>query len=204
MRRLAQEGVDLAREAGERWYLAVGLCNAGVAERELGNFERSRELVLQSLELAEEVGDLQVVIGCLCNAAHADLLLDDLSAAERRFREALTLLVERPLPEMTIWCLDGLASIAARNGDAEWGARLFGAAEALVASTSYNHPETLIELNRTRAALEEALGAERVAALRGEGAGLELAAIIELALTDARTTDSAPRSGRRTPSAPGS
>jgi hypothetical protein len=72
--------------------------------------------------------------------------------------------------------------VAARTGDAERGARLLGGAEQVVAATSYNHPDTRAELLRTRAALEEQLGVERAAALRGEGAGFDLAALTELAL----------------------
>jgi len=78
-----------------------------------------------------------------------------------------------------IWCLDGLAST---ERDPARGAVLLGAAEALMASTSYNHPQTRAQLDDTRASLEGALGAERATALRAEGAATELHESIALAL----------------------
>jgi predicted ATPase/class 3 adenylate cyclase len=187
---LVEEQIALAADAEEDWYLAIGLANLAVAERELGNIEHSRESALRAVELFEEIGDREALVGAVCNAAHAELLLGELSAARHRFADALAMLRSQPLPEMTIWCLDGLAAVEARDGDAEQGALLLGAAEALVQATDYRHPETQVELERTRVALDTRLGSEHAASLRRTGAALDLTAAIDLALSQGPRCDS--------------
>jgi len=184
-RRATEEQVALARSVGERWYEALGTVNLAVAKRETGQLAASRESALEALRLAAATGDPTLQAGCACNAAHAELLLEDFAAARTRFVDALKLVRSAALPEMVIWCLDGLAAVDARDGDAERAAQVFGAAEALAASTSYNHPGTELELRSTRLALEERLGREHAAALRAQGAALDLSAAIELALGEA-------------------
>jgi predicted ATPase len=185
---LNEEMVRLARATGESWYLALGLVNLGVSERELGNFDRARLVLLEALETANEVGDVHIQATTLCNVAHVERRLGQMDAAREHFQAALALSAHESLPEVVIWCLDGLASTEVPDGDASRGALLLGAAEALMASTSYDHPETRAELAQTRAALDEALGPERAAALRAEGAASDVSQIVALALGHKHTS----------------
>lgn len=181
-RRTAEEQISLARRSRDLWYEALGTVNLAVALRESGEVDASYGRAVEALRLAHETGDPTLEIGCAANVAHAELRLENFAVARARFLEALALLRHDPLPEMVIWCLDGLAAVDARSGNAEGAARIFGAAEALAASTFYGHPGTEIEFAATRAALDERLGSERAAALRAVGSSLDLDAAFELAL----------------------
>lgn len=189
-RTINAEIVDVARAGGEPWYLALGLCNLGVAERELGRFEPARRTLLEAFDVISTVGDVHLEAGTLCNLAHVERRLAEPDAAHEHFRLALAALEGHSLPEMVIWCLDGLAST---ERDHARGAVLLGAAEALTASTSFDHPQTRAELDATRAALEEILGAERAAALRAEGAAAELDEALVLALGSDAHGSTSPR-----------
>ena len=186
-RRIQQEQVRIAEGAGERWYLALGLVNLGVSERELGNLERAVELELQAVPLALELGDTLLAVGALCNAAHAERRAGDFASAADRFRDAMALLDGQSVVEGLIWTLDGLASVSVPLGDPERGAVLLGAAEALWNATSYDHPETRKELEQTRAGLAAALGRPRLEELCARGAALDASALADYAL--ARPTD---------------
>jgi hypothetical protein len=181
---LGEEIVELARGAGETWYLALGLCNLGVAERELGSFERAREVLLECEAIAADVGDLHLLAVTLCNAAHVERKLGDTDAAGERFVRALQLVRDDPVPEVVIWCLDGLAATEVPSGDPERGAVFLGAAEELMASTSYNHPQTRAELEQTRESIERTLGAERTADARSRGADADLGEVVAQAIAE--------------------
>jgi predicted ATPase len=180
---LVEEQLEVADSAGDDWMRAVSRANRAVALRELGDLEASRREARNALGLVEDVGDPDLTVGALCNVGHVELRLGDPDAAREAFGRALMLTAGQPLAEMTIWCLDALAAVEARTGDAVHAARLLGAAEALAASTGYASPGTREELQRTRDAIESALGPEQSAALRADGAALDAQAAIELALT---------------------
>ena len=174
MRRLA-EGTD-------PWMYALAVVNRGVAKRELGGLEDARDDLALAVELVSALGDTDLLIGTLCNAGHVELQLGELAAANDDFTEALRLVRGQPLAEVTIWSLDALAVVAVRSGDTERAARLLGAAEGLAASVGYANPGTREELDRTRGAIEERLGAPLTGALCAEGAALDTDAAIELGL----------------------
>ena len=181
-RSVFNEMVTLAREAGEQWYLALALGNLGVCERELGNLDYASALMRESLVVGEPLGDRHVRAGMLCNLGHVERLMGELESARDDFLEALALFDHDLLPELVIWCLDGLASIPAGTSEAEAAAVFLGAAEALAAKTGYQHPQTDTELRHTRDALVDTLGQERFEELRDEGTNSRLSTVIELAL----------------------
>ena len=157
----------MARTGGEALDLALGLCRPRCRRAELGHLEAARGVLLDALAVANDVGDVHLETATLCNLAHVERRLAETDAAHEHFRRALAALDGHSLPEVVIWSLDGLAST---ERDPARGAVLLGAAEGLMASTSYNHPQTRAQLEATRASLEQSLGEERATALRAEGA----------------------------------
>ena len=96
--------------------------------------------------------------------------MSDPESARHDFLEALSLFDHDLLPELVIWCLDGLASVSTGSSEAGSAAIFLGAAEALATKTGYQHPQTEAELRQTRRTLLDILGPERFEALRAEGA----------------------------------
>ena len=111
-RSVFEEMVALARGADEQWYLALALGNLGVCERELGNPDRALELMRESLTVGEPLGDVHIRAATLCNLGHVERLMSEPESARHDFLEALSLFDHDLLPELVIWCLDGLASVS--------------------------------------------------------------------------------------------
>ena len=100
------------------------------ALRDLGDFERSAELFARSIEIRRANG-----LGSGASTVHSlgDLYLDagDMPTAERYYREALALALQEGDVRLGVYCLAGLACVAARNEDAAAAGRLWTLAERL-------------------------------------------------------------------------
>jgi predicted ATPase/DNA-binding SARP family transcriptional activator len=100
------------------------------ALRDLGEFERSAELFARSIEIRRANG-----LGGGAATVHSlgDLYLDagDMPTAERYYREALALGLHEQDVRLQVYCLAGLACVAARNEDAGTAGRLWTLAERL-------------------------------------------------------------------------
>jgi predicted ATPase/DNA-binding SARP family transcriptional activator len=100
------------------------------ARRDLGDFERASELLNRSIEIRRANG-----LGTSASTVHSlgDLYLDtgDIPTAERYYREALALGLQAEDVRVGVYCLAGLACVAARNEDATAAGRLWTLAERL-------------------------------------------------------------------------
>jgi hypothetical protein len=139
-------------------------------------------LMRESLTVGEPLADVYVRAGTLCNLGHVERLRSEPHAARRTFREALSLFDHDLMPELAIWCLDGLASTPSGTNEAEEAAIFLGAAEALARQTDYQHRQTEGELRKTGQLLRDALGEERFQTLRDEGASTAMSTVIQRAL----------------------
>ena len=128
---LCAESVAVARAVGDERLeaLALGLLAEGYLHS--GRYDDVREVGGRALALARTTADSEVISLALARLGVA-------AALDHRPREATAHLVEAMeharglgFPETAAWCCEGLALVAAEQGDAVRAARLLGAGESL-------------------------------------------------------------------------
>lgn len=126
----AEQALPIYERLDDTLGIARTLHRIAEALRDLGDFERSAELFARSIEIRRTNG-----LGSGTSTVHSlgDLYLDagDMSIAERYYREALALGLQEGDVRLRVYCLAGLACVAARNGDATAAGRLWTLAERL-------------------------------------------------------------------------
>jgi DNA-binding SARP family transcriptional activator len=121
-----KESLAFQRAHGATGAVASILLNLGIMALERGQIRRATPLLEESLALNRLVGDELATIFTLTYLGFASLLRNDRMASERSFREALNLVRVDANREIVIRLLDGLAMVAARQGDPLFAARLWG------------------------------------------------------------------------------
>jgi predicted ATPase/class 3 adenylate cyclase len=195
---LAEERGDL--EQAEKLHeecISISLAQGdrGRPERHRGNYaefllrqrrhDEAAELLHDCLTAARVRGDTFLVGRYTADLGARELL-------QGRAADALPLLGEgvrilHGLGERwgTLYCFPLLAEAFAELGAHARGARLVGAAETLLKTTELAlWPDGVRRLQETIAALRTALGEERFAALRAEGAAMSFDEVVEYALGD--------------------
>lgn len=138
--RLFEQGVALSRELQHAWLLSLVLSQLGILFRSRGDRSRAVALHTQSLALARDTGDRLIIAFQLRNLGVDALNNREYAPAADYYVKALRLcrdLDERWISEE---CLEGLAAVASGGGHYRRAARLFGAGEALRASTGEARP----------------------------------------------------------------
>ena len=129
---LFQKAADLFLEIGERWCASVTLSFLAVGWFGQGDPSRAKQVAEQGLELAREVGAAEAI----CVACHIGAMVAQAERDHERARgllqEGLVLAAEAGNETNVAYCLQGLAAAAASEGRLARGARLWGAAEALL------------------------------------------------------------------------
>ncbi|MGN6170640.1 MAG: ATP-binding protein, partial [Solirubrobacteraceae bacterium] len=126
----AEQALSIYERLDDTLGIARTLHYIAEALRDLGDFERSAELFARSIEIRRANGH-----GSAGATLHSlgDLYLDagDMPTAERYYREALALGLQEGDVRLGVYCLAGLACVAARNEDATAAGRLWTLAERL-------------------------------------------------------------------------
>ncbi len=126
----AERALSIYERLDDTLGIARTLHRIAEALRDLGDFERSAELFARSIEIrrANGLGSGKATLHSL-----GDLYLDagDMPTAERYYREALALGLQKGDVRLGVYCLAGLACVAARNEDAATAGRLWTLAERL-------------------------------------------------------------------------
>jgi predicted ATPase/DNA-binding SARP family transcriptional activator len=126
----AEQALPIYERLDDTLGIARTLHHIAEALRDLGDFERSAELFARSIEIRRANG-----LGSGGASVHSlgDLYLDagDMPTAERYYREALALGLQERDVRLGVYCLAGLACVAARNEDATAAGRLWTLAERL-------------------------------------------------------------------------
>jgi predicted ATPase len=183
------EVVGLAESVGDKWFQAVGLGNLGSATMYAGDSVRARELLERALALGEQTGDAFVVAAHGLNLAAAELDLGMLEEAKARYADFAERVGAARSPELTLWCLDGLAKAAAHSGDFPRAARLVGASNSAAAAIGYTRLRLEQQrYGRTIELLGAAMSEEELAALHSQGAALSPTEALEYALGSAALT----------------
>jgi len=177
----AQTVTDL-RLAGimEGW----ALINLAVIDRSLGNFDLANGRLREALRRMRDAGDTAGTIMSLVDLG--DLARDrgDHARALGLYREALGLVRERLSTPGVTYVIEGVGVVAVAVGQAERGAWLLGAAEALRERTGlrYRVVENQVALEHALTAAGAALGEEAFATAWTAGRSLGPAQALEAAL----------------------
>jgi DNA-binding CsgD family transcriptional regulator len=179
-------GIVLSREIGYGAILARFLLSLGYTLLLEGDYERGAALNEEAAALLRDHGykggSLELALNTLGWAA---LLQGGHERARTFYEECLILCKELGNKWIASESLEGLACTSAAEGEAEWAARLFGAAEALREAVGYQHvPEEDVwrepYLAATRSRLDEASWQEAWV----EGRAMSMEQAIDFALSE--------------------
>ena len=176
------EAIRLARRIGDPWLLAISLRSAALVDAVSGDFELTRTLFEESIALSRKVGDRWGLSYNLVGYGYAAVHAGRIPEAQRLLREGYAM--AREVDSVTALCLTliGFAGLATACQDAARAARLFGAADGLLATITVRWwpTEALVYhhfVSLARAQLDEATWTE----LHTAGRALSLSEAIALA-----------------------
>ena len=188
-------------ELGEDRLLALAQNNRGdvaLSQREL---DSAAAHFAQSLAILQALGDSANIARSMYNLGAVAVEQNRLEDAHRLLAESITLSEQVGDHEDLAWCLIALAAVASRTQRTHDGARMLGFTIALlgrIGATMKPFEQSLYE--RTREALDSALGGAQFDAALSEGERLQLsdAVILASALGPAETPKSRRRAQART------
>ena len=178
-------GLGLVRELRDTRSIAILAATTADAARCQGDYTRAAELYSESLALYQEIGNHAEIPAILHNQGYVGLGMHDYAAARELFAESLRRQQAAGNRAGVVEGLNGLAALAASQGQLERAARLFGAAEAIAAT----HPAPIwpaerYELARSRAIVGKGLPESLAGRLRHEGSVYSLENALAYALAD--------------------
>ena len=132
IRLLLEEGLDLAREAGDKRAAAAMQGMLGWLSFRQGNVAVARLRVEECLQFFREGGDRLITGNYLALLAQIMAAQEDYSAAQALFKESLAIAGEigDKTDEIPAVCLEGMATMAVAQGYHAWAVRLWAAAAA--------------------------------------------------------------------------
>ena len=170
-----EQAYPLFIEIGEEWGLSFVLNNLGEVARVNGDYGKAHKYYKESeslLRATGDKGDLARLIHTLGYIAEHE---GDDNLAEAQFRESLALFRKLGNKRGIAECIAGLASLRARQGKLQIAAQMLGTAEGLLgASGAAWWPADRVEVEKTRAILQLALGEDEFATAWKEGQGMTL------------------------------
>ncbi len=168
---LQEEALSLRRGLGDPLLVSDATYHLGVSLFRSGARIRARQVLSESLTIASDLGETAQRAAALFVLAELDLAAGDLEPAERQVRESLDIYTELENDRDRAECVVVLAGVALARGSSEHAARLLGAADTLRGAAPLDVFELAV-LESYEAELTRALGLERFAELRLEGAGM--------------------------------
>ena len=170
-----EEAVELGRQLDDKRLTSSALNNLGEIARLGGELETARAYYEQSLELELERGSAYAIALRRLNLGGLALEEGDDDDAEQHVRDALESSLAIASDDTTLSCIEVLAAVAARRGDARHAVRLLGAAEELREQLGFVLPASERPLIEATAELADAaLDPDERAAARDEGRALTL------------------------------
>ncbi len=127
---MLEEAEALHRKLGNPGGVRRVLHLQGQQAAAVGDVDRGRRLIREAAELSEEAGDRFSAASGLHSLGDLELAAGELQAAETDYRDALQLAWDSGADRLVCYALAGLASTAAKRGDTERAAVLWGFAEA--------------------------------------------------------------------------
>jgi tetratricopeptide (TPR) repeat protein len=174
-RTLHEEALAEAKAIGESWLVSFALNNLGEVARTQGKYELARGYYEQCEALLRDTGDRGDFARFEHSLGYIAQHEGDYTQAERQFRESLAMFRQLGNRRGMAECMAGLAGLKARQGEAEWGAAMLGAADTLLKVTGGAWwPADRVEVERTEVILCEALNEAALAAAREKGETMTL------------------------------
>ncbi len=197
-RPLLEEGLALRRELGDKGGIANSLGGLGIVAQMQGDYFTARSLYEESLALNREIGDKNGIAGCLGNIGNLEYSMGEYGSALSHYKESLLAFLEMGDKHNIAWCLGGVGGARAQIGqrrqtgevekeveEVERGARLLGAAEALLKEIgSVLEPVDRIPYDGGVSSARSVLGEVRFERLRHEGQAMSMEQAIEYALEE--------------------
>jgi tetratricopeptide (TPR) repeat protein len=118
-RRLAEESIELARRAGDRWAERQALAMVAAPLVNAGDYEAAAAHLARSLAIARELGDPPTTVLALVNSSYAAVARGDLDRARPQLEEARELCRGLDEPASTVGVLQLLAWEASLSGERE-------------------------------------------------------------------------------------
>jgi tetratricopeptide (TPR) repeat protein len=161
-RTLCEEALQTVQDTDDRLGRSNALHVLGVAAQMQGDLRQARDLMVQRIELARELGDFATIGMESSNLSMVERQLGDLARAEQLAKDALQIEEQRGDEWAIPYSLNGLAAVAVETGELERAATLLGAAAALQERQGNAWPpDEAPHFERSRAAVEGALGRDR-------------------------------------------
>lgn len=126
-----EESLSLAGSLDDQQSVAITTNNLAGVRREQGDFVAARHLLLQGLELRRQLGDEVGAAHALHSLGELFCLEGKQADARRCFTDSLRVAVTSGSRRLIAECFEGLAAVAAEEGQARHAATLLGAAAAL-------------------------------------------------------------------------
>ena len=179
------EALELGRRIDDKRLQSSALNNLGEIARLGDDLATARARYEESLELDLERGSAYGVALRRLNLGGLALEEGDYERAEQQVLAALESSFAISSDDMSISCLEVLAAVAARRGDARRAARLLGAAEAQREHLGFVAPASEARLiDSTRELVERELAPEQLLASRAEGSALSMDEVVEALLSE--------------------
>jgi len=119
---LFQESLEIAREARDKWGIAIALNALAVNARDRGNIAAARSLSEENLAVWRELGDRAAVARSLSNLANIVKLQGDYALSRSLYAECLSIFKELGDRTGMAWALNYQGDVACGQGDSA-GAR---------------------------------------------------------------------------------
>jgi predicted ATPase len=126
---LAEAALAIYREQGDRHGTARSLAHIGTDLLQIGNVERSTAMLEEARTISSELDDRIAMAGLLHGFGDHALDRSDPHRAADEYRQALEIAVEFNDERTEMYCVAGLACVAALEGESHSAGRLWGAAE---------------------------------------------------------------------------
>ena len=128
---LAEQSLALFRELGDTQYTAYMLSLLGEMQLIQGKQAQAREMLEESVATFKELGDRWSTAEALLSCARVAVSLGEFAAAGACYQESLALAREIDAKNFIASALEGGGAVAAAQGEPEWAAWLWGAAQSL-------------------------------------------------------------------------
>jgi predicted ATPase/class 3 adenylate cyclase len=130
-RSLTEQSLTLLQEINNPWERAYSLVLLGQLTLQQDEQGRARDLFEEGRSAFKEAGDQAGLAEALMGLANAAMMQGGFAAAHDLYQESFLILQRIHYQELVPPCVEGLAVLAAAQGEPLWAARLWGAAEAL-------------------------------------------------------------------------
>jgi len=141
-----EEAMSIGKELGDRWNIATALCNLGLLENILGNYQEARSFLEQSLEVWREMGREGKLGYAMSLAFLGDVALntDESEWANSLYQESATVLKAPDLGDLNFlgYATRRLAQLAWRSGD--WGNAVIHCRESLRLNQEARDPRGVV------------------------------------------------------------